>query len=218
MDHQQNYFKQAYQTGSDIWSHIPYRHTALSMIPQIEPDSLILDIGAGRGLFTLSLVERGFRVLGIDYAANIVETVNQEIQSRGLSERARFITGNALNVPFIDRSFAMAIDIGTFQHIARYDWQSYVNELDRTLNTHGYYLNVSLSKRTKQFMGINPSTLLDGVFTKFGIHYQFFADDDMQHIFGERFLLINQQYESFSSPTDLNDEIILVFTLMQKRN
>lgn len=216
-DNQKTYFEQAYQTGSDIWSHVPYQNYALAMLPQLDPNSLILDIGAGRGLFTLNLVDRGFRVLGIDYAQNIVDLVNQRIQEQNLNDRARFIAGDALDIPFADNGFNMAIDIGTFQHISHDKWQVYVNELQRVLTPHGYYLNVSLSKRTHRFMGIDPSTLFDGSFTKFGIHYQFFADDDIQHIFGERFLTLNQLHEKLPSPTDPQDEVVLVFTLMQKR-
>ena len=80
---QKQYFQFAYQTGSDIWTHIPYRHKAEQMLPPMELDATILDIGAGRGLWAAKLVGLGYRVLGIDYIESIVEKVNARIKEDG---------------------------------------------------------------------------------------------------------------------------------------
>src|SRR5690606_16741349 len=102
---QKQYFQFAYQTGSDIWTHIPYQYKAQQMLPSMDRDALVLDIGAGRGLWAAKLVGLGYRVLGIDYVESIVEKVNQRIRSDGYSDRARFMVGNALDIPFVDNGF-----------------------------------------------------------------------------------------------------------------
>jgi ubiquinone/menaquinone biosynthesis C-methylase UbiE len=214
---QKQYFQYAYQTGSDIWSHIPYRHKAEHMIPPIEKDSLVLDIGAGRGLWALKLAKRGFKVLGIDYVDTIVDKVNQTIQEEGYQDRARFVLGNALDIPFVKDGFDMVTDIGTLQHVESHQWALYEKEISRVLKPHGYYLNVSLSRRTQNFLDWNPHMSTDGNFTKFGVHYHFFTEKEIEQLFGEHFEIVNQQFESYDSHSDPQDDIVLVFTLMQKK-
>lgn len=214
---QKQYFQFAYQTGSDIWSHIPYRYKAEQMLPQLKRDSLILDIGAGRGLWAMKLVDLGYRVLGIDYVENIVEKVNKRIKEDGYSDRARFIVGDALNIPFVDKGFDMITDIGTLQHIKNVDWPTYVDEIHRTLKDDGYYLKISLSRKTNQFLGWNPRSNDTGDFTKFGVHYHFFTENEIEETFATKFTILNQQFETYESKSDPSDDAVLVFTLMQKK-
>jgi len=215
---QKQYFQFAYQTGSDIWTHIPYRYKAEQMIPSMERDAMILDIGAGRGLWAAKLVGLGYRILGIDYVESIVNKVNERIRQDGYADRARFMVGDVLNIPFVDKGFDMTTDIGTLQHIKHHEWQPYVNEVHRTLNDHGYYLNISLSRKTPQFLGWNPKFSDNGDFTKFGVHYHFFTEDEIFDIFKNHFTIIDQQFETYSSQSDPNDSVVLVFTLMQKKS
>lgn len=214
---QKQYFQFAYQTGSDIWSHIPYRYKAEQMMPPIEKDSLILDIGAGRGLWAMKLVSLGFKVLGIDYIESIVTKVNARIQEEGYQDRARFMVGNALEIPFVNEGFDMVTDIGTLQHITHNNWPQYTNELKRVLKPHGYYLNVSLSRKTNSFLGWSPRSDNNGDFSKFGVHYHFFNENEINTIFENDFMIIDQQFERYDSQSDPNDDIVLVFTLMQKK-
>lgn len=214
---QKQYFQFAYQTGSDIWSHIPYRYRAEQMLPPLEKDSLILDIGAGRGLWAMKLAQQGFKVLGIDYVESIVTKVNNRIAEEGYQDRARFMVGNALDIPFVENGFDMVTDIGTLQHIQSHQWNTYTKEVSRVLKQHGYYLNISLSRKTNNFLGWHPRSDADGDFTKFGVHYHFFNETEITQIFEKEFNIIDQQFESYDSHSDPNDDIVLVFTLMQKK-
>lgn len=214
---QKQYFQFAYQTGSDIWTHIPYQYKAQQMLPPMERDAMVLDIGAGRGLWAAKLVGLGYRVLGIDYIESIVNKVNDRIRDDGYMDRARFMVGDVLNIPFVDKGFDMATDIGTLQHIKHHEWSQYVSEVYRTLNDHGYYLNISLSRKTPQFLGWSPRTSPDGDFTKFGVHYHFFTTEEISRIFGNHFTILDQQFETYNSQSDPNDNVVLIFTLMQKK-
>lgn len=216
-DKQHQYFSFAYQTGSDIWTHIPYRFEAEAILPKLEPDSLVLDIGAGRGLWTMNLLKHGYRVLGIDYVQSIVDAVNNRIDEEGFHDRARFMVGNALDIPFIEKSFQAVTDIGTFQHIKKQDWSTYVDEVNRVLKDGGYYLNISLSRRTQSFLGFKPSESHTGDFEKFGVHYYFFSESEIYEIFDEKFTIIDQHYKSYESKSDPMDDAVLVFTLMKKK-
>jgi ubiquinone/menaquinone biosynthesis C-methylase UbiE len=214
---QQQFFEFAYQTGSDIWSHIPYRFVAQAMLPQLPKDSLILDIGAGRGLWAMNLLNMNYRVLGIDYIPSIVDAVNQRIAQDGFHGRGKFIVANALDIPFTDRSFAAITDIGTFQHIQKSDHGQYLKELHRVLEDGGYYLNVSLSKETNRFIGLQPKSNPNPEFHKYGVHYYFFEEEEIKNIFSQHFTIIDQRVEHYDSQSDPGDDLALVFTLVQKK-
>ncbi|MAQ77013.1 hypothetical protein CL684_00575 [Candidatus Campbellbacteria bacterium] len=214
---QKQYFQFAYQTGSDIWSHIPYRYTAEQMIPRMERDSLVLDIGAGRGLWAAKLVGLGYRVLGIDYVESIVQKVNTQIKDEGYADRARFMVGNVLDIPFVDNGFDLITDIGTFQHLKQNEWSAYVDEVYRVLKSGSYFLKISLSRKTQNFMGLDVARSPDGNFVKFGVHYHFFTEEEIERTFTNHFDIVDQRFETYGSQSDPKDKVTLVFTLMQKK-
>ncbi len=216
-DAQKPYFEQAYRTGSDIWSMIPYYYTGMSMFPELPADSLVLDIGSGRGAWLRKLVERNYRVLGIDYVQQIVDKANRELKEHGLGSRARFVVGNALDIPFTDESFDAVTDIGLLQHLQQHEWRQYAQEVVRVLRTGGYYLNVSLSRATPRFLGFQPSLSLHGDFQKWGVSYYFFKESEIADIFGSHFDIVQQKIEQFEARSDPGDSVALVFTLMRKK-
>lgn len=211
------YFETAYRTGSDAWSHLDYQRTALQMMPALERDALILDVGSGRGLWLFKLVELGFKVIGIDYIPLIVERANQRIKEEGVADRARFMVGDVLDIPLANQSFDMVTDIGLLQHLRQEDWGQYVAELHRTLKDNGYVLNVSFSRETTQFMGYNPSRSDGGLFEKFGLHYYFFTKEEINNLFSKDFMILDQRIRYFDTRNDPDDGLALVFTLMQKK-
>lgn len=210
------YFEFAYQTGSDIWTHIPLHKKTLSFLPKQE-NALILDIGCGRGNIIFELIKQNYRILGIDYIESVIDSLNKKLKERKLSDRARGINGNIYSIPFTDSSFDIALDIGTFQHRDKNEREKYIHELSRILKKDGYYLNVSLSKKTTSLLGFNPSVLKEDFFEKFNLPYYFFTKEQVQKIFSKNFKIIKQEEETYPSQSDPHDEIILLFTLMQKK-
>ena len=75
----------------------------------------VLDIGSGLGgPARFFAATRGLRVVGIDLTPEYVEVANALTRRCGLADRARFLTANALDLPFDDASFAAAYT----QHVA----------------------------------------------------------------------------------------------------
>jgi len=215
---QKKYFEQAYRTGSDIWSHVPYHDTAFSLMPELAPDSTVLDLGAGRGIWAQKLIESGLRVIGVDYIRGIVDRVNEDAKESGISEKLYYIEADVLDLPFQDECFTCITDIGVFQHIHTDQWIRYIEELYRVLAPEGYFVNVSLSKRTPQFLGWRPYAVEDFQFEKFGVYYSFFHETDIETLFGAHFDIEEQKTEMYPMKTDPADKIALVFTRMKKKS
>lgn len=75
----------------------------------------VLDIGSGLGGPARFLAStRGLRVVGIDLTPEYVEVANELTRRCGLADRARFLTANALDLPFDDACLAAAYT----QHVA----------------------------------------------------------------------------------------------------
>lgn len=220
MDHhvQKQYFEVAYRTGSDIWTHVPYAQVLSEMLPKLPVDSLVLDIGSGRGLWAVKLAELGYRVLGIDYLPSVVSAANDEVRYRKLDGRVRFIEGDVRDIPFTDNSFQLVTDIGVLQHLVPADWVAYVQELSRVVAPGGYVATVTLSRQTPAFLGFKPSTMSEAHVEKFGVSYYFFDESEVTTLFGYGdFELISQRTEFFDARSDPGDRVALLFSVFRKK-
>jgi len=215
---QHQYFDMAYRTGSDIWTHIPYHQMALDMIPAIAPNSIVLDIGSGRGVWAFKLIDHGFRVIGVDYVQSIVDRVNADIKLHSYGEKARFVVGRATDLPFTDAGFSLVTDIGVLQHLTVADWSQYLQELYRVTTPDGYILSVTLSSDTPRFLGFTPKMNNQSPYSKFGVSYYFFNPESLNPLFEQHgFKMIDQKTETFQTQSDPADSLCLLFTLFQKQ-
>ncbi len=214
---QRQYFQKAYQTSSDIWSHLRYKDHARAVTPPAQKDSLALDIGIGRGSWMMSLIEMGYRTIGIDYVDLVVKNCNQHIQKRGLQSQGRCLQADALCLPFMNGKFSLITDIGTMQHIPKTDWNTYKNEVTRLCKKDGYYLNISMSRNTTNFLGISPQSANIGSFMKFDTLYNFTTLNEIEKIFSEDFEIAQSHEREYQSYSDPEDSVTLLFTLFKKR-
>ncbi|WP_411722227.1 class I SAM-dependent methyltransferase [Mycetocola sp.] len=80
----------------------------------IGPTTVVLDIGSGLGgparLFAHHF---GATVVGVDLTPEFVETATSLTRRSGLSDRVRFVQGNALELPFTENEF----DVATLLHV-----------------------------------------------------------------------------------------------------
>jgi cyclopropane fatty-acyl-phospholipid synthase-like methyltransferase len=214
---QKNYFEIAYRTGSDVWTHIPYHMIAMKMLPALEKDAMVLDVGAGRGLWISKLVADGNRAIGLENIADVVKKGNQDIKLHGFEDRARFVYGDVRDIPLVDQSFDAVTDIGVLQHLASSDWDTYASEIRRVLKPGGLMLNVSLSKETSRFLGFQPKRSEQSEFEKFGVYYHFFTNAEVNNLFTNHgFMIMDQKVHTFETKTDPGDAVTLLFSLYKK--
>ncbi|MCF7835598.1 MAG: class I SAM-dependent methyltransferase [Candidatus Marinimicrobia bacterium] len=212
-EEQKKYFEQSYTTGSDIWTHIPYEKRGLPLLSKLPKNSLILDVGSGRGMWSFELAEMGYRVIGIDYAKNAVDKANNGSKDRGLEGKIKFVEGDVLNMPFKESTFDAVVDFGLMQHLHKNDWDKYIKEVSRVTRTEGFFLKVVFSKETTSFLGFNPKESETADFEKDGIHYHFFTKEEIAEIFEKNFEIIEQKIEAPSK----KDVPIFISTLMKKK-
>ena len=84
----------------------------------VRADDVVLDICSGMGGPARYLAwKTGCAVTGLDITASRVEGATELTRIAGLSGLVRFVHGNALDMPFQDASFTLAIAQESFAHI-----------------------------------------------------------------------------------------------------
>ena len=96
-----------------------------------EGGGMALDIGCGPGIYTRELLDRGFRILGIDISPGMIEIASDKFGSEVERGAVRFEAGDISDLAIEKESFDMAICIGVI---------SYIEDLPRFLTDLGSYL------------------------------------------------------------------------------
>ncbi len=197
------YFEIAYRTGTDLWSNIPFRLREEYVRKNLSQNSLILDVGAGRGTFDFKLVSLGYRILGLEYIKNMVTRGNKEIKERKVnSEKMRFVEGDVRDIPFADAGFDAVVDTGLTQHLEDTDVVQSFSEIARVLKPGGYFILTLLSSDTEQFGLWQPRYEKNPIFTKEGLLYHFFKKDDIRSLCEKQFTLVDDGQEILPFYTD----------------
>jgi sarcosine/dimethylglycine N-methyltransferase len=84
----------------------------------VRADDVVLDVCSGMGGPARYLAwKTGCDVTGLDLTASRVQGATELTRIAGLSKHVRFVHGNALDMPFEDASFTLAIAQESFAHI-----------------------------------------------------------------------------------------------------
>lgn len=210
-DAQKKFFETAYRTGTDIWTNKFYQSKILSYISKLKDQSIVLDLGTGRGRFPFTMAEMGMKVIGVDYITELVKINNREVKAKGLEGKVRFIEGDVFDIPIADETIDAVTDFGLLQHLYKEDWQKYGGEISRVLKTNGHVLIVALSKETPKFYDFSPKDSADSEIDKYGAHYHFFTEEEILKIFGNGFEKVDS--EVFFPPKESEGFLI---TLLKK--
>ena len=82
-----------------------------AILRMIESDDTVLDIGCGNGLTTMRYASQAKRVVGIDYAPNMISAAEERAASgnASLSAKVTFQVEDARRLPFEDERFSKVI-------------------------------------------------------------------------------------------------------------
>jgi SAM-dependent methyltransferase len=114
--------------------------TEISRLLELEPDSLVLEVGCGSGGYALHLAEQvGCRLVGLDLNAPGIRNANQLASARGLASRARFEQCDASKtLPFENETFDAAFSNDVLCHLP--GRPEVLNEMSRVLKPGGRML------------------------------------------------------------------------------
>ncbi len=207
------FFAEAYHTGDDLWTDIPFKRHAQKLMLFIPKGSNVLDIGAGRGHMLRELGKFGFRVIGLESSEMLVVQGNSDLKNEQIDKELRFVQGNTLNMPFVEKSFEAVVDVGHLQHIPVDDFDTYVNETARVLKQDGLLFLAVLSKKTPRYFKWYPAIEQKNDYELEGVRYHFFTEEEISKMFGKYFEVVKIKGDA---PFGKNDTMYLIALLRRK--
>lgn len=210
---QDNFFAQAYRTGTDRWTHIPFTQKAQDLSRYLSKGAMVLDVGTGRGKLLEALSMFGFKAIGLEKNSALVVNGNTELKAKGKEKEVRFMEGDVLDIPFADESFDGVTDIGLLHHLKPEDFETYVSEMARVLKSGGYAFIATLSKNTPNYFDWAPSLAEASDFERDGVKYHFFSDEELTELFQDNFEMVET---SFDAPHGAKDAVYAVLILKKK--
>ena len=93
----------------------------------------LIDIGSHRGGYSIAFAKMGYDVTGIDIDESKLQTAREMSRSQGLD--ILFEKGDAMNIPFGDNSFDIAISSNIIEHLS--DSEAHLGECHRILRRGG---------------------------------------------------------------------------------
>jgi demethylmenaquinone methyltransferase/2-methoxy-6-polyprenyl-1,4-benzoquinol methylase len=103
-----------------------------------------LDICCGTGDIALGLHQRGARVTGLDFSPAMLEIAHRRCQSPGEGSSPQFFQGDAMNLPFADRSFDIVTVGYGLRNLA--SWERGVDEMWRVATPGARILALDFGK------------------------------------------------------------------------
>jgi ubiquinone/menaquinone biosynthesis C-methylase UbiE len=103
---------------------------------EIDSNTKVLDIACGKGSTAFYLAEKyGCSVVGIDISEELIQEANDACEKKGLNNKVKFQVGNAMDLPFDDSQFDIAISQGILVFVD--DKTKTINEASRVLKDGG---------------------------------------------------------------------------------
>ncbi|MCQ9206956.1 MAG: methyltransferase domain-containing protein [Omnitrophica bacterium] len=146
----------------NIWQ-MRIRKIVLELLDELSPDpdiSKVIDVGCGRGDFTIEIAKRYRRfseVWGSDFSKETLEIA----QRNGAAlEKVFFREANLLNMPFKEKSFGLCLCINTMHHIHKNDISKSLSELARITDK---YIVLEVKNNDNLYMRYVRSKALGGI-------------------------------------------------------
>ncbi len=97
----------------------------------------ILDLGCGTGQLSLPLIERGYRVTGVDFAREMLERFRVKVHQE---QWVTLVQADARRLPLPTHGFDIAVSSKLLMHVPR--WDLAVAEIVRVIKSGGIFFHI----------------------------------------------------------------------------
>lgn len=189
------YLKQYFNDLTDT----PYIDKLLNKLPQ---NALIADIGCGPGQFSRYMVQKGFRVVGIDYSKEMIKIAGIKVPE------VEFKYMDMRNLEFEENSFDGLLVAYSLIHISSEDIPNTLKGFNKTLKSGGY-IEIIVQKGEADRLTDEPFMPSKKMF------FNFFTIERLsQYLNGAGFHIIYQLEADSQDQESMSDKII--YTIAQK--
>jgi SAM-dependent methyltransferase len=134
-------FFDAVYAGDAPWDIGAAQPDLMALIEAFPPPGRVVDLGCGTGDLVIALAERGYPVVGVDFAESAVEEARRRlaVESAELQARVELRVGDALTPSTFARDFDSAVDSGFYHLFDLPTRERLVHDLARALPHGGRY-------------------------------------------------------------------------------
>jgi SAM-dependent methyltransferase len=111
----------------------------------------VLDVGCGTGEHTLLAAGLGLEAVGIDAAPTAIDLARRKASERGLE--ARFVLGDALDLPRLGTTFNTVLDCGLFHVFTDEERPRFVESLSAVVSEGGHYFMLCFNEHQPGELG-----------------------------------------------------------------
>jgi ubiquinone/menaquinone biosynthesis C-methylase UbiE len=104
----------------------------------------ILEVGTGKGSFTLALAKEGYKFTSVDVSKEQQKIGYLNLKYLGLDSQVDFKIANGENLSFSDKSFDLVISVNMIHHLDRFS--KILNEFTRVLSFEGKIVLADFTK------------------------------------------------------------------------
>lgn len=109
------------------------------MLPLISSASQILEVGAGTGRFTMSLLENGKRVVATDINDEMLQLLRKKVKERKYDGQCHMQIEDAFSLSFDDNTFDVAMSFHVIPRLLSVaDQEAAMTEIGRVVSPAGY--------------------------------------------------------------------------------
>jgi cyclopropane fatty-acyl-phospholipid synthase-like methyltransferase len=101
------------------------------------PQEMMLDIGCGVGTFVFHCAKKGAHCFGLDYSRESLKMAQGLVARFVIAGSTHFVLGEAMRLPFADRSFDKITAVDFIEHIYLDQKDSLLYEMSRVLKDDG---------------------------------------------------------------------------------
>lgn len=150
MSKEKEIFEGIYEKSEDPWTkpEPPEELAELVETGKIKPCRAI-DIGCGRGYYSIYLASKGFDILGIDLSERAIQYARNNASGQGAN--TRFMVLDLLNLQQLKEKFDFVLEWGILHHIMPPQRKGYMENLSNLLNRGGRYLSVCFNEQSPEF-------------------------------------------------------------------
>jgi SAM-dependent methyltransferase len=143
-----------------------------------------LDIGCGRGNYTVWLAAQGFRMTGIDISPAAIALAGQLAREKGVE--CLFVEGDVTeDVARHEGAFDLGYDWEVLHHVFPKRRQAYVSNVYRMLRPGATHLSVCFSEEDPDFGGSGKYRK-----TPLGTTLYFSSEEEIERLFSQKFRVL----------------------------
>ena len=125
------------------WDFVEERKKIIKKVQPIQ--GKILEIGAGKGYFTIELAKMNYKFLSIDNSCEELEYARMNLEYYNLLENVEFQVNDAENSGFADNYFDAIFCVGMLHHSQNY--KKFIDETIRILKPEGKFILSDFSQK-----------------------------------------------------------------------